>query len=110
MDAQLDTLSIDFDEELYPHMLTAIAGRRWVIEHSIRLAVMKCAESTELRQDLVDVEAYDPEANDKLVKALQYLKDLNYPMVDQMERLKDAPMELIMASLHLEGDTREDAP
>nr|GEV58768.1 hypothetical protein [Tanacetum cinerariifolium] len=28
LDARLDALSIDFDEELYPHMLTAIAGRR----------------------------------------------------------------------------------
>ncbi|GJR58108.1 hypothetical protein Tco_1500270 [Tanacetum coccineum] len=139
MYARLDALSIYFDKELYPHMLTAISGRRWVIRHGIRLAVMKCAESTELRhvfanvvsagiakgmsegleygiehgkagRDLVDVEAYDPEANDKLVKALQDLKDLNYPMVDQLERLKDAPMELIMASLHLEGDTGEDAP
>ncbi|GKB87544.1 hypothetical protein Tco_0959816 [Tanacetum coccineum] len=27
MDARLDALSIDFDEELYPHMLKAIAGR-----------------------------------------------------------------------------------
>nr|GFD62146.1 hypothetical protein [Tanacetum cinerariifolium] len=27
LDARLDALSIDFDEELYPHMLTAIAGR-----------------------------------------------------------------------------------
>ncbi|GJW52502.1 hypothetical protein Tco_0096587 [Tanacetum coccineum] len=139
MDARLDALSIDFNEELYPHMLTAIAGRRWVIGHGILLVVMKCAQSTELRQvfangvsagiatgmsedlkygiehgkagqDLVDVEAYDPEANDKLVKALQDLKDLKYPMVDQLERLKDAPMELIMASIHLEGDTREVAP
>ncbi|GJZ92984.1 hypothetical protein Tco_0665049 [Tanacetum coccineum] len=139
MDARLDVMSIDFDEELYPHMLTATAGRRWVIGHGIRLAVMKCAESTELRQvfanvvsigiakgvseglkygiehekdgrDLVDVEAYDPEANDKLVKALQDLKDLKYLMVDQLERLKDAPMELIIASLYLEGDTGEDAP
>ncbi|GJS76804.1 hypothetical protein Tco_0726685 [Tanacetum coccineum] len=55
MDARLDALSIDFDEELYPHMLTAIAGRRWVIEHSLRLAVMKCAESAELRQGFADV-------------------------------------------------------
>ncbi|GKB33516.1 hypothetical protein Tco_0872917 [Tanacetum coccineum] len=31
MHARLDALSIDFDEELYPHMLTAIVGRRWVI-------------------------------------------------------------------------------
>nr|GFA90612.1 reverse transcriptase domain-containing protein [Tanacetum cinerariifolium] len=31
MDARLDALSIDFNEELYPHILTAIAGRRWMI-------------------------------------------------------------------------------
>nr|GFD47617.1 hypothetical protein [Tanacetum cinerariifolium] len=36
LDARLDVLSIDFDEELYPHMLTAIAGRRWVIGHGLR--------------------------------------------------------------------------
>ncbi|GKF12310.1 hypothetical protein Tco_0050236 [Tanacetum coccineum] len=28
MDARLDKLSVDFDKELYPHMLTAIAGHR----------------------------------------------------------------------------------
>ncbi|GJX46784.1 hypothetical protein Tco_0271974 [Tanacetum coccineum] len=100
---------------------------------------MKCAESSEIRQafvdvvsaglakgiseglkygiehrkagrDLVDIEAYDLEANSKLVKALQDLKELKYPMVDQLERLKDAPMELIMASLNLESDIEEDAP
>ncbi|GJW83673.1 hypothetical protein Tco_0156818 [Tanacetum coccineum] len=139
MDARLDKLSIDFNEELYPHMLTAIAGRRWVIGYGMRLAVMKCAESPEIRQpfadvvsagiakgiseglqygiehgkagrDLGDVEAYDPEANNKLVKALQDLKDLKYPIVDQLEGLKDSLIDLIMASLHLESDTGEDAP
>ncbi|GKD55383.1 hypothetical protein Tco_1288770 [Tanacetum coccineum] len=137
MDARLDKLSVDFDEELYPHMLTAIAGRRWVIGHGMRLAVMKCVESSEIRQafadvvsaglakgmseglkygiehgkanrDLADVEAYDPVANSKLVKALQDLKDLKYLIVNQLERLKDAPMELLMASLHLESDTGKD--
>ncbi|GJZ16575.1 hypothetical protein Tco_0552252 [Tanacetum coccineum] len=159
MDARLDKLSVDFDEELYPHMLTVIAGHRWVIGHGLRLAVMKCGETSELRQafvnvvsaglvkgmseglehgiehgkagrdleaveaylpmsyplgslrwehgkagrDLVDVEAYDLEANDKLVKTLQDLKDLEYPMVDQLERLKDAPMELIMHALAFSG-------
>ncbi|GKF87579.1 hypothetical protein Tco_0258456, partial [Tanacetum coccineum] len=39
MDARLDALSIDFDEELYPHMLTTIAGRRCVIGHGLRLEV-----------------------------------------------------------------------
>ncbi|GJS34031.1 hypothetical protein Tco_0532413 [Tanacetum coccineum] len=55
MDARLDKLSVDFDEELYPHMLTAIAGRRWVIGHGLRLAVMKYAESSEIRQAFADV-------------------------------------------------------
>nr|GEZ34162.1 hypothetical protein [Tanacetum cinerariifolium] len=55
MDARLDALSIDFDEELYPHMLTAIAGRMWVIGHGLRLAMMKCAESLEMRQAFADV-------------------------------------------------------
>ncbi|GKD74599.1 hypothetical protein Tco_1332881, partial [Tanacetum coccineum] len=100
---------------------------------------MQCAKSSEIRQafvdvvsaglakgmseglkydiehgkagrDLADIKAYNLEATSKLVKALQDLKDLKYPMVDQLERLKDAPMELIMASLHLESDIGEDAP
>nr|GEW12164.1 hypothetical protein [Tanacetum cinerariifolium] len=139
MDARLDALSINFGEELYPHMLTAIASRRWVIGHGMRLAVMKCAESIELRQaftnvvsagiargmseglahviehrkvgrDLEVVEAYDPEANNKYLQALQELKDLKYLIMDQLEGLKDAPMEVIMVSLRLESDSREDAP
>nr|GEU48841.1 hypothetical protein [Tanacetum cinerariifolium] len=105
MDARLDKLRVDFDEELYPHMLTAIAWHRWFIGHNLRLAVMKCAESSELRQsfidvvsielskgmseglkhgiehgrasrDLADIKAYDPEADSKYVKALYDLKDL----------------------------------
>nr|GEX12951.1 hypothetical protein [Tanacetum cinerariifolium] len=55
MDARLDKLSVDFDEELYLHMLTAIVGRRWVIGHGLRLAVMKCAESSEIRRAFADV-------------------------------------------------------
>ncbi|GKF89445.1 hypothetical protein Tco_0263408, partial [Tanacetum coccineum] len=73
-------------------------GLRYGIEHG------------KVGHDLVNVEAYDPKANSKFVKALQDLKDLKYLMVDELERLKDAPVELIMASLHLESDTREDTP
>nr|GEW75449.1 hypothetical protein [Tanacetum cinerariifolium] len=139
MDARLDALSIDFDKELYPHMLTAIAGYRWMIGSGLRLAVMKCDESIELRQAFADVvsagiakgmseglkqgvehgqaqlnleaiEAYDPEAEAKYIAALQALKNLKYPLVDQLEGLKDAPTDVIMAALHLESDTGDDAP
>nr|GFA59732.1 hypothetical protein [Tanacetum cinerariifolium] len=135
MDARLDALSIDFDEELYPYMLTAIAGRRWVIGHGLCLAMMKCTESLEMRQAFADVvsarvakgmseglkhgvehghaqlmveslEAYDPKAEAKFAATLQSLKDLKYPLMDQLEGLKDAPMDVIIAALYLESDTR----
>ncbi|GJX37394.1 hypothetical protein Tco_0250697 [Tanacetum coccineum] len=38
---KLRKLSIEYDEELYPHMLSAIAERRWLISHGLRLAAMK---------------------------------------------------------------------
>nr|GEX64618.1 hypothetical protein [Tanacetum cinerariifolium] len=139
LDARLDAQSIDFDEELYPHMLTAIACHRWVIGHGLRFAMMKCAESLEMRQAFAGVvsarvakgmseglkhgvghgqaqlkvesiESYDPEAEAKFIAALQSLKDLKYPLLDQLEGLKDAPMDVIMAALYLKSDTGEDAP
>nr|GFA05872.1 transposase (putative), gypsy type [Tanacetum cinerariifolium] len=83
LDARLDALSIDFDEELYPHMLTAIAGRKWVVGHGLRLAMMKYERR--------------PEAWGRAwacpTDALQSLKDLKYPLLDQLEGLKDAPMD-----------------
>ncbi|GJU58478.1 hypothetical protein Tco_1236244 [Tanacetum coccineum] len=105
MDARLDKLSVDFDEELYPHMLTAIAGLVKGMSEGLEHGI----EHGKADRDLAAVEAYDPEANSKYVKALQDLKDLKYPLVDQLEKLKDAPMELIMESLHLESDSGEDA-
>nr|GEZ57680.1 hypothetical protein [Tanacetum cinerariifolium] len=53
--AELDALSIDLDEELYPHMLTAITGRRWVIGHGLLLDAMKCGESLDMRQAFTDL-------------------------------------------------------
>nr|GEZ66276.1 hypothetical protein [Tanacetum cinerariifolium] len=58
---------------------------------------------------LAAIEAYDPEADTKYVAALHALKDLKYPLVDQLEKLKDAPIYMIMASLFLESDSRKDA-
>nr|GEU57139.1 hypothetical protein [Tanacetum cinerariifolium] len=108
--------------------------KRWVVGHGLRLAMMKCTESLEMRQAFADVmsagvakgmsedlkhgvehgqaqltiesiEAYDLEAEAKFVAALQLLKDLKYPLLDQLESLKDAPMDVIMDALYLECDT-----
>ncbi|GKG62299.1 hypothetical protein Tco_0632203, partial [Tanacetum coccineum] len=42
--------------------------------------------------ELTAVEAYDPKADSKYVTALHDLKDLNYPLIDQLEQLKDASL------------------
>nr|GEW38091.1 hypothetical protein [Tanacetum cinerariifolium] len=84
-----------------------------IIGHGLRLAVMKLkygVEHGKAKVDLAAIEAYDPEANTKYVAALHALKDLKYPLVDQLEKLKYAPIDVIMASLFLKSDYGEDAP
>nr|GEV65188.1 hypothetical protein [Tanacetum cinerariifolium] len=107
MDACLDKLSVDFDEELYPHMLTPIVNR---LVKGMSKGLKHDIEHGKVGRELATIKAYDPKADSKYVKSLQDLKDLKYPLVDQLKRLKDAPMELIMASLHSESDSGEDAP
>nr|GEY85466.1 hypothetical protein [Tanacetum cinerariifolium] len=67
-------------------------------------------EHGQAKLDLEAIEAYKPEAKAKYIAALHALKNLKYPLVDQLKILKDAPMDVIMASLHLESDTEDDAP
>nr|GEX41283.1 hypothetical protein [Tanacetum cinerariifolium] len=109
MDARIDSLSIDFYEELYPHMLTTIAGRRWMIGHGLRLTVVKCSESLELRQAFVDVVSVGIAKGMSEGLRHEVLKNLKYPLVDQLKGQKDAPMDVIMAALHLESDTGDEA-
>nr|GEV50432.1 hypothetical protein [Tanacetum cinerariifolium] len=66
-------------------------------------------EHGQAQLSLESIEAYDPEAEAKFVAALQALKDLKYPLVDQLESLKDASIDVIMAVLYLESDTGDDA-
>ncbi|GJV47258.1 hypothetical protein Tco_1437470 [Tanacetum coccineum] len=67
-------------------------------------------EHGEAKLDLAAIEAYDPEAEAKYIAALTALRDLKYPLVDQLKKLRDAPIDLLIASLHLESDSGEDAP
>ncbi|GKB47023.1 hypothetical protein Tco_0897776 [Tanacetum coccineum] len=51
---KFDKLDVDFikkalhlEERFYPHLLTIIAGRRWLLTHGIKLAIAKCLHSLE---------------------------------------------------------------
>nr|GEY45959.1 hypothetical protein [Tanacetum cinerariifolium] len=98
MDARMDALSIDFDEELYPHMLIAIAGFADVVSAGIAKGMSEGlrhgVEHGQAQLNLESIEAYDSEAEAKYVAALQALKDLKHPLVDQLEGLKDAPIDV----------------
>nr|GEV02992.1 hypothetical protein [Tanacetum cinerariifolium] len=52
LDARIADMRRDMDNDLYPHILTAVVGQRWVVGHGIRLAVHKCARSVECRSAL----------------------------------------------------------
>nr|GFD24658.1 hypothetical protein [Tanacetum cinerariifolium] len=50
-------------------------------------------EHGQAQLNVESVEAYDPEAEAKFVATLQALKDLKYPLLDQLEGLKDTPID-----------------
>ncbi|GJT92025.1 hypothetical protein Tco_1080870 [Tanacetum coccineum] len=130
LDARIADVRRDMDNDLYPHMLTAIAGRRWVVGHGFRLAVHKCANSVEYQsalgkvismainkgmqqgleagvvhgqagRPLTQIEAYDPEVEGKYVEAVSEFEDLSFSLLDELEGLKDAPLASIMSALTL---------
>ncbi|GJV70577.1 zinc finger, CCHC-type containing protein [Tanacetum coccineum] len=135
---KLRKLSIEYDEELYPHMLSAIAERRWLISHGLRLAAMSTLESQEVKQSFGDVvkcalargkaeaveelhekklltvpaaqvPGYNHNAYEELVAAMEAMKLLELPHIAQLERDQDYPIGVIMAGLTLARHATEGA-
>ncbi|GJU20411.1 hypothetical protein Tco_1153753 [Tanacetum coccineum] len=135
---KLRKLGIEYDEELYPHMLSTIAERRWLISHGLRLAVMSTLESQEVRQSFGDVvrcalargkveaveelhekkllivpvaqvPGYNQKAYEELVAAMEAMKLLELPHIAQLERDQDYPIDVIMAGLSLARHATEGA-
>nr|GFB16793.1 hypothetical protein [Tanacetum cinerariifolium] len=89
MDARLDALSIDFDEELYPHMLTAIVCRRQAFADVVSAGIAK-GMSEGLRHGV--------EHGRSEVSFSGSIRGLERP-----------PMDVIMDALYLESHTEDDA-
>ncbi|GJV31561.1 hypothetical protein Tco_1391961 [Tanacetum coccineum] len=52
MDTDLVELALHLEERFYPHLLTTISGRRWLLTHGLELAIAKCLNSTEYLSSL----------------------------------------------------------
>ncbi|GJX60297.1 hypothetical protein Tco_0291687 [Tanacetum coccineum] len=40
-------MALHLEEKLYPHLLTTVFGRRWLLTHGMELAIVKCLNSPE---------------------------------------------------------------
>ncbi|GJX85218.1 hypothetical protein Tco_0335992 [Tanacetum coccineum] len=136
MDSELMALALHLDEEFYPRFLTTIDGRRWIIDHGLRLVVMKCHQSLEYgvafgvviglaidkgiqdglvagidhrkaRRGLADVVSYNPFLEARYVSVVLAFRDLDFKLLSQLESQKDVSITDIMSLLHLEGPSAE---
>lgn len=135
---KLRKLSIEYDEELYPQLVSSITERRWLISHGLRLAalstlefqeviksfgnVVQCAlgrgkaeaveelhENQMLTVPAAQVPGYNENAYAELVAAMEKMKLLELPHIAQLERDQDYPISVIMEGLTLARHTAEGA-
>ncbi|GJV72439.1 hypothetical protein Tco_1492434 [Tanacetum coccineum] len=136
LDADLVELALHLEEKFYPHLLTTISGRRWLLTHGLELAIAKCLNSTEYLSSLgaaigkaiekgmqeglsagiihgaagrvlTDVAAYNPSAEADYLSALQRLQSVNFPLISELKSNKDASVDTIMNLLRLEDSLAE---
>nr|GEU84438.1 hypothetical protein [Tanacetum cinerariifolium] len=129
-------MSLHLEEKFYPHLLTTISGRRWLLTHGMELAIVKCLNSPKYlsalgtaigkaiekgMQDglafgithgkkgrvLTNVSAYNPSEEADYISALQQLQNLNFPLLAELKSNTDSSVEAIMEILHLENSLAE---
>ncbi|GJU78911.1 hypothetical protein Tco_1275981 [Tanacetum coccineum] len=103
LDVCINDVRRDMDNDLYPHMLTAIAGRRWVVRHGFRFAVHKCARFVECHSALGKVISMAINKG-KYVDAVSEFENVSFPLLDELEGLKDSSLALIVSALTLKDD------
>ncbi|GKG36987.1 hypothetical protein Tco_0447160, partial [Tanacetum coccineum] len=111
-------MALHLEEKFYPHLLTVIADRRWLLTHGMELATVKCLRSPEYlsvlgeaiskaiekgMQDglaagithgqegrvLTNVAAYNPSAEADYISALQQLQSVNFSLLAELKSNKD---------------------
>ncbi|GKC81074.1 hypothetical protein Tco_1136791 [Tanacetum coccineum] len=124
-------MTLHLEEKFYPHLLTTISGRRWLLTYGMKLAVTKCLNSPEylsalgaaigkaIKKGIQDglatgithgqegrvltyVAAYNPSAEVDYVSALQQLQGVNFPFLAELKSNKDASIEALMNILRLD--------
>ncbi|GKA73757.1 hypothetical protein Tco_0780059 [Tanacetum coccineum] len=132
LDADLLEMACQLEENFYPHLLTTISGMRWLLTHGMKLFLVKCLNSSDylmalgaaisraIKQgmqsglaagidhgkegkSLIDVAAYNPDAEADFNSALQKLRGVDFPLLTELKSHKDASVEDVINLLLLEG-------
>ncbi|GKD94095.1 hypothetical protein Tco_1373932 [Tanacetum coccineum] len=136
IDTDFTRCCMRFQESFHPHLLNVIAGRRWLLTHGMKLLMVKCLNSNEYMEALghafgraiekgmqeglsagiehgqagrclTDLEAYIPSAEDDFNSAIRELRDLNFPLLQELSTKKDASTRDIMDLLRLDDAVAE---
>ncbi|GJX38341.1 hypothetical protein Tco_0251644 [Tanacetum coccineum] len=123
IDADFTRCCMRFQESFHPHLLNVIAGRRWLLTHGVKLLLAKCLNSNEYMEALghafgraiekgmqeglaagiehgqagrclAELEAYIPSAEDDFNSAIRDLRDLNFPLLQELSNKKDATLDV----------------
>ncbi|GJV12403.1 hypothetical protein Tco_1353944 [Tanacetum coccineum] len=138
LDADLLEMALHLEERFYPHVLTTISGRRWLLTRNLKLVVVKCLISPEYLtalgsaishaiekgmqsglsagidhekagRSLEDVVAYNPAAETDFNSSLQRLREVDFPLLTKLSSHKYESAADIMDLLRLESPLA-DAP
>ncbi|GJU50161.1 hypothetical protein Tco_1219716 [Tanacetum coccineum] len=138
LDADLLEMALHLEEKFYPHLVTTMYGRRWLLTSGIKLVVVKCLNSPEYLtalgsavsraiekgmqnglsadidhekagRSLADVVAYNPAAKADYNFALQRLRVVDFPLLAKLSSHKDVSAADIMDLFCLESSLA-DAP
>ncbi|GKA61192.1 hypothetical protein Tco_0760599 [Tanacetum coccineum] len=101
---KLEMCCMHFQENFHPHLLNAIAGRRWLLTHGMKLLMAKCLNSTKC---LSDLEAYNPFAEADFNSAVRDLRGLDFSLLQDLSAKKDASNLDVMDLLHLDDAVAE---
>ncbi|GJY89914.1 hypothetical protein Tco_0505110 [Tanacetum coccineum] len=113
MNDKFDKLYTDFieidihsEERFYPHLLTTIAGRRWLLTHDMELAIPKCLNSPEYLSALgMDIgKAIEKGMQDGLATGITHgRKSVNFSLLAELKLNKDLKPLSTMALEGMEG-------
>ncbi|GKD05919.1 hypothetical protein Tco_1180893 [Tanacetum coccineum] len=84
LDTDLVELVLHLEERFYPHLLTTISGRRWLLTHGLELAITKCLNSTEYLSSL------GAAIGKAVEKELKSNKEAGIDTIMNLLRLKDS--------------------